>query len=367
MNKAFSIYLDLVRFAAACLVYLYHSNQRLLVQDILPASNFGHSSVIVFFVLSGFVIAYITDTREKQFATYTASRLSRVYSVALPAVLLTIALDAMGRQLYPALYGYPFDQFLLRGTASLLMANEVWFVSITSFSNVPYWSIGYEMWYYVAFGLVMFLPRRVGWIAAALLALVLGPKVVLLAPIWMLGVLLYRWKRLQSLPESTGWLLLAGSYLGIAAFHVFKIPDQLAAFLKGVIGEKWHMQLTFSDHFLSDYILGVLVFLNFAAMRGVSFRLEPVLLGLERPIRFLAGYTLSLYLLHQPLFLFWAAVIQGDPWGYAYWWQTTAMVALSVLAVGYVTENKRHLLKRWLERLLLPVNTILRQRHASPH
>ena len=50
----------------------------------------------------------------------------------------------------------------MRGAASLLLLNEVWFVSITSFSNVPYWSICYEMWYYVAFGLVMFLPRRIG-------------------------------------------------------------------------------------------------------------------------------------------------------------------------------------------------------------
>jgi len=366
MNRTFSIYLDLVRFAAACLVYLYHSNQRPLVQEILPASNFGHSSVIVFFVLSGFVIAYITDTREREFATYAASRLSRVYSVALPAVLLTIALDAIGRQLYPAMYGYPFDNFLLRSAASLLMANEVWFVSITSFSNVPYWSICYEMWYYVAFGAFVFLPRRAGWMALALLALILGPKVALLAPIWVLGVILYRWQRLQALREPTAWLLLLGSCAGIVAFHQVNVTDLVAGFFKSLIGEKWHAQFTFSKFFLSDYLLGLLVFLNFAAMRRVSARLAPVLLRLERPIRFLAGYTLSLYLLHQPLFLFWAAVIHGDPSGYGYWWQTTAMVALSVLAVGYVTENKRHLLKKWLEQMLVRLNATLLQRHASP-
>ena len=88
-------YLDLVRFVAACLVYLYHSNQRWLIADILPASNYGHSSVIVFFVLSGFVIAYITDTREKQFPIYSASRISRIYSVAFPAIFLTILLDSI--------------------------------------------------------------------------------------------------------------------------------------------------------------------------------------------------------------------------------------------------------------------------------
>lgn len=364
MNKPFSIYLDLVRFTAACLVYLYHSNQRWLIEEILPASNYGHSSVIVFFVLSGFVIAYITDTREKRLATYAASRISRVYSVALPAVLLTVALDAIGRHLNPGPYGYPFDNFLLRGVASLSMLNEVWFVSITSFSNVPYWSICYEMWYYVAFGLIMFLPRRAGLIALAALALALGPKIVLLAPIWVLGVILYRWQRLQSLPESVAWLLLVGSLAGILAFHQINVTEQVAIYFKDLIGEKWHAQFTFSKNFPSDYLLGVLVFLNFAGMRKVSARLGPLLLAVERPIRFLAGYTLSLYLLHQPLFLFWGAVIHGDPSGIAYWWLTMGMVTASILAIGYVTENRRHLLKRWIEQRLLSIETKVHQRYA---
>lgn len=364
MNKPFSIYLDLVRFTAACLVYLYHTNQRWLIADILPASNYGHSSVIVFFVLSGFVIAYITDTREKQFATYTSSRLARIYSVALPTVLLTIALDAIGRQLYPAPYDYPFDQFLLRGVASLLLLNEVWFVSITSFSNVPYWSICYEMWYYVAFGLVMFLPRRVGLIAVVLLAIVLGPKVTLLAPIWMLGVLLYRWKKLHTLPQSVAWFFLVGSCIGIVMFHQVNLTELVANYFKGLIGEKWHEQFTFSKFFLSDYLLGILVFINFAAMRTVSGSVAPLLLALQRPIRFLAGFTLSLYLLHQPLFLFWGAVIHGDPTGTAYWWGTTLLVALSVLGIGLITEARRHLLKQWLENWLRRFETVVRQKYA---
>lgn len=364
MNKPFSIYLDLVRFTAACLVYLYHSNQRWLTESILPASNFGHSSVIVFFVLSGFVIAYITDTREKTFATYAASRISRVYSVAFPAVFLTIALDAVGRQLYPVAYGYPFDNFLVRGAASLLLLNEVWFVSITSFSNVPYWSICYEIWYYVAFGMVMFLPRRVGLISLALLALALGPKVILLAPIWGVGVLLYRWKRLATISESMGWLLAIGSVIGIVAFHQTQFTDLVATVIKRLIGEKWHTELTFSKFFLSDYLLGVLVFLNFAGIRRVSERLASVLVPLERPIRFLAGYTLSLYLLHQPLFLFWGSVIHGDASGYAYWWLTTGLVAVSVFAVGTVTENRRYLLKRWLEQQLLRLQSMVPERYV---
>lgn len=364
MSKAFSLYLDLVRFVAACLVYLYHSNQRWLVKDVLPASEYGHSSVIVFFVLSGFVIAYITDTREKQFASYAASRLSRIYSVAIPAIVLTIALDAVGRQLYLAPYAYPFDNFLLRGVASVFLLNEVWFVSITNFSNVPYWSICYEMWYYVAFGMFMFLPRRTGVIAVALLSLALGPKVVLLAPIWMLGVLLYHWKRLHALPVGTAWILLAASCIGIVGFHSASVTDQVASYVKGQVGERLYAQFTFSKFFLTDYLLGVLVFLNFTAMRTISNKVAPVLLALERQIRFLASFTLSLYLLHQPLFLFWGAVVHGNPAGHTYWWTTTALVATSVLGVGAVTEARRHVLKKWIEKLLMRLEIMIRRRYV---
>jgi peptidoglycan/LPS O-acetylase OafA/YrhL len=72
----------------------------------------------------------------------------------------------------------------------------------------------------------------------------------------------------------------------------------------------------------------------------------------ERPVRFLAGYTFTLYLLHQPLFLFWGAVIKGDPSGLGYWWLMTGATVASVGLVGYFTENKRHLLKAWLTRQL---------------
>ena len=118
-----------------------------------------------------------------------------------------------------------------------------------------------------------------------------------------------------------------------------------------LVGPKWHAEFTFTKFFLSDYLLTLLVFANFVGMRRVSFRFEPLLLLIERPVRFLAGYTFTLYLLHQPLFLFWAAVIRGDPKGYGYWLLTTVMVALSVGLVGYFTESKRHLLKRWLEHI----------------
>ena len=116
----------MVRFVAAFLVYVYHSNQRFLSTELLPASHYGHSSVIVFFVLSGFVIAYVCATRETNLNEYAASRISRVFSVTVPAILLTLGLDALGRMASPEVYaGYPFDQLLVRSLSSLFLLNEL--------------------------------------------------------------------------------------------------------------------------------------------------------------------------------------------------------------------------------------------------
>lgn len=368
LPKPFSIYLDLVRFVAAVLVYLYHSNQRWLVKPILPLSDYGHSSVIVFFVLSGYVIAYVAHTKERDWASYTASRLSRLYSVAVPAVALTLLLDWGGRQLLPEVNNYPFDAFLPRIVGSLLMANEVWFVSITSFSNVPYWSICYESWYYVAFGLLVFVPlRRALWLCA-LLALLLGPKIVMLAPIWAMGTLLYHWRRLAEIPEALGWLMALGGAAAIALFLHLGIEHAAGAWFERLLGTAQYTEFTFSRFFLADYLLGALVTLHFAGMRRIAHHLAAPLLAVERQVRKLAAYTFTLYLLHQPLFLFWGSVINSDNSensGYANWARTTVLVAISVVAVGALTENQRHRLTASIRQGLLALAAGWRRRRGA--
>jgi peptidoglycan/LPS O-acetylase OafA/YrhL len=352
VNRPFSVYLDLVRFVAALLVYLWHSNQRFLSTALLPASDYGHSSVIVFFVLSGFVIAFITDTREATPSEYFASRIARVFSVAVPAIALTLALDSVGRLLYPAIYDYPFDQFVVRVLGSLLMLNEVWLISITSFSNVPYWSLCYEWWYYVTFAMVTFLPGRRGLVAAAVTMLVIGPKVILLAPVWWAGVLLYRWRWLLGLSVPTSWALAAISFLGIVIFHRLDMMSLAESWLRTWIGVDLVHSLTFSKRVLADYMLGILVFMNFAGVRNIVAAKGKWLLAVAAPVRFLANFTFTLYLMHQPFFLFWAAWVRGDPDTPWYWASVTALTMGSVVIVGFVTESQRFTLRARLLALL---------------
>ena len=361
MNPAFSLYLDIVRFAAACLVYLTHSNQRWLVSDVVPASVFAHSAVVVFFVLSGFVIAYVTATKDRDWIAYTSSRLSRIYSVALPALLLTLVLDAIGRQLLSSVYHFPFDYFAVRLLASAFMLNEWWFVSITTFSNAPYWSITFGLWSCAAFGLLTFVRGRAEWAWGLGLLLVMGPKIILLAPLWWLGVYLYHSPTFRGLSVASAWLLFLLSFISIILFQAFELSTYFSEMLRGYVGGALHRELTFSNFFLGDYILSPLVFLNFAGARRLLQSASATPMILARLIWWTASSTFILYLVHQPVLTFWGAVLRGDPSGWNYWVVTTLLTAVTVVLISLATEAQRFRMRNSFSGALTTASVWLRR------
>ena len=354
MKKEYSIYLDLVRFSAAMLVFLHHLDRK----DIVPSgqailSGHGHTAVMLFFVLSGYVIAYVTDTREKAFATYAANRCSRIYSVALPAVLLTPLLDMVGRYMAPDLYAgsAPFDLWGVRILSSLLFTNEMWFFSIMSFSNLPYWSLNYEVWYYALFAAVHFLDGRRRIITCAVIMLLMGPKMLLLAPVWWIGVWAYRNQWGQKMSEASGWLLFTGSLVLMSLFLHFELEENLRQWLRDTIGIERTKLLVSSQFFLSHYLLAIIVVMNFLGMRAIAHRFGWLLLRAERPIRFTANYTFTLYLFHLPLIWFFAALFQDELTGMAYYYAIMASVLVAVWLIGHITEDGKEAYRGVFNRL----------------
>lgn len=311
MNRSFSIYLDLTRFLAALVVFIVHANYPMFTGG-LPLlwrlQYFGNDAVMVFFVLSGFVIAYVASQKEKTIPDYVASRLARLYSVGLPALVLTAVLDTLGSHLSPADYdGWWFtaNYSILRFMVNLFFANELWFLSIRAFSNGPYWSLGYEFWYYVLFAAAFFLRGRIRIAAVAALCLVIGPKILLLFPIWLLGVWVYHRIRTRPVEPTGGWILFLGSMVLYALFRQLDGPDRLLALTAQGLGDAFVLkQLGWSKMFLSSYIAGLLVALNFMGAAALAPQLGRLLLPIEKPIRYLAGFTFPLYLFHYPLLQF---------------------------------------------------------------
>ncbi|HMM76593.1 MAG TPA: acyltransferase [Gammaproteobacteria bacterium] len=346
MNRATSIYLDLVRFLAAVVVLLTHlAYKRFTGGLIIEWRTYGNDAVMVFFVLSGYVIAHTVATRDREFGPYLLNRCARLYSVALPAIALTVVLDHLGRLIDQALYaGFWFQGSdpIGRVLHALTFTNELWFHSVRLFTNGPYWSLGYEFWYYMIFAACVFLrggKRTLG--VAALLALV-GPKILLLFPIWLLGVAVYRLNTRRSVGERWGWVLFLGSIVAYAAFRAFGLRDALLYFTYDWLGKGFVVdELRWSDEFLSAYVIGILVACNFIGVQAVASRLAPLLTRFERPIRNWAGYTFSIYLFHYPVLQFLAAVLPIEP---REAWSGVLLFALTIAVcrlLGDYTEKRK--------------------------
>ena len=119
MRRETSIYLNAVRFFAALVVFLGHTSGRRFTDGFLWAfGEYMDVAVIIFFVLSGYVIAYVTDNRERTLDDYAINRVARILSVAIPALILTFVLDTIGRSFHPEAYsaawGYSSDQIWLQ-------------------------------------------------------------------------------------------------------------------------------------------------------------------------------------------------------------------------------------------------------------
>jgi peptidoglycan/LPS O-acetylase OafA/YrhL len=357
MNRSFSLYLDVVRFGAAVAVLLSHANMREIIATNLFPLSLGHNAVVVFFVLSGYVIAYVTDTRENTWHTYSISRLARVYSVALPAIVLVPLLDAAGQAIGTALYdagNTTHDYGLVRVVTSALFVNELWFVSIMPFSNSPYWSLSYEVCYYVLFAVSQF---ESGWRRVVLLVvacLIMGPKILLLLPIWMVGVMLYRMRDRFVISEFNGWLLISASLIGAVIYYELGLYDLLSNATVRMVGTHWAKLLHFSQHFLADYVFTAVVAANFLGVRAIARGRGGVPDPVARWIKRLSAYTFALYLFHLPLILFFATVVNGNPSSSYFYIGVVLLSFTTAMLIGTGTEAFKDRLRHWLENEVAP-------------
>jgi peptidoglycan/LPS O-acetylase OafA/YrhL len=155
LKKGFSLYLDLVRVSAALAVVLYHASFEENGGDWFHFGTIGPDSVTVFFVLSGLIISYVVDTKENNPQLYISSRLARLWSVLIPALALTYLINLVGVRINPVPHWIVPNGSAWLLLPSVLFVNELWFNSVTPLSDIPVWSIGFEFWYYVFFGVLV--------------------------------------------------------------------------------------------------------------------------------------------------------------------------------------------------------------------
>ena len=306
MTRGFSTYLNLLRFAAAMIVLLSHfayarysGGGFLWVREL----NLGSDAVILFFVLSGYVIAYTAERKDHALGRFLFNRATRIYTVALPALVLGFACDRLGAALAPEVYddwwynALPLWELLLRG---LSFSNEWYLWPQRLGSNGPYWSLSYEVIYYALFAAAFYLrgAARAGLIALG--AGLAGLNILLLMPAWLCGVALYR-------RVSRGARPPRGAALGYALLpalaYVLALAMGIPEILKGLTYLRLpffaHAGLRFSDEFLWNGLIGLLVTVHLFGMSGLLT--GGALARFEAPVAWAAGGSFSIYLMHYPL------------------------------------------------------------------
>jgi peptidoglycan/LPS O-acetylase OafA/YrhL len=342
LSPAFSLYLDLVRFAAAAAVFLDHLSSYPFStgreghrHGLALVGSYGPSAVVVFFVLSGFVIAYVTDTREQTAKAYMASRVSRLYSVILPALLLTFAFDSAGQWLRPEFYEIQKVMWrppsLVSYGASLALVTEYQvfhFGGIVPGSNSPYWSLSFEATYYLLAGLLLFAPRRFSIPLTLIVLALAGRTITAMAPLWALGFWLYHARRalVPRLPAAPyAW--------GGSAVLILALPFLIGRLHWNNLGVMFPWgRGPFNRDLLLDYALAAAFAVNMVAAQRMLADGGPILERLARPLRWLGGLTFPLYAIHYPLLCFFAAI---SPWDRASP-LSVAFVAAAVLTIVVV-------------------------------
>jgi peptidoglycan/LPS O-acetylase OafA/YrhL len=310
MTRGFSTYLDGARAAAAILVLLSHMGYgRFTGGDlqIIRDFNLGSDAVVIFFVLSGFVIAYAADQRDAGFGGFAFNRMTRLWSVAIPALALTLAADALGSHLAPADY----DGWWHHKAPSWLTAPMAlgFFSEWTGFgfrigTNGPWWSLSYEAAYYILFAIFTYMTGARRVMLLVLAVLLIGVKPMLLLPSWLLGVAVYRLLKQADAPTNRlRWQLLAALPVVLyALLQSISAPLILELWGKVTFGPvMWGLR--FSDEPLWNLLIGALFALHLYAVGRLMADANAERRLISNTVKWLAGASFSIYLVHYPLLM----------------------------------------------------------------
>jgi peptidoglycan/LPS O-acetylase OafA/YrhL len=161
ISKEQSIVLDLVRGVSAQIVLIGHLISFYGFQaryGIPTIQNFG---VVVFFILSGFLITQTTLLKglDYGFKNFFIDRFSRIYYTFIPALFLVLLIDLVLKyyfNTYSSNYQFNLPTFISNG----FMLQSFPLTNIGPFGSArPFWTVAIEWWIYLFFGIIYFFNR----------------------------------------------------------------------------------------------------------------------------------------------------------------------------------------------------------------
>jgi peptidoglycan/LPS O-acetylase OafA/YrhL len=315
-----SLLLDLVRFSAALMVAFGHLTQHYFSNGWRDSTGHAVEAVGVFFVLSGFVIRYVSRLKYGTIGEYCIDRVSRIYSVLLPAIGFTLVVYWIAMRINPGYYlpnwGLFSNRLLARLALNLSLTSQLWSRTVNFLCNGPLWSISYEGVYYAIYGCAFYLRGAWRWITVLGLIALGGAHIALLFPLWLLGCVVYEiYVRLTL--RGTGWRTHL-SFAALAAAGVLlwrPVVAMIFGWKNGMTGLLLLHHLRPPNlHWMLDYYrVGIpaafLMLWLLVAVHGLRVEAQS---RWVRSIRTLAEGTFPLYVIHFPLYVLVASVIPYD-------------------------------------------------------
>ena len=307
-------WLDLIRGLAALAVFIGHlriicfkdteiSALNVLGKGTFFLTGFGHISVILFFVLSGFLI--IKSIHESVLVGkwntwfYAENRLSRLWVVLIPCLILGLLFDKLGLKYFPDSlfysneWKYFFHQDLeSKLSLSIFLGNAFFVQKIlvpTLGSNGALWSLANEFWYYIIFPLFYFaVVKLYGKVLRVILLLIgiallffVGYQISINFPIWLMGGLAYL------IIKHVNEAQLKKTYL----FILF-----LALFLGTIVAIRFKIQPLFFNYYSAGFTFALVIpfFINIDMNNKI----------LKAFSTFSSNISYTLYLAHLPFIYF---------------------------------------------------------------
>lgn len=146
--------LDAARAVAACYVLLHHTvNAWMAPRDPIVPMRFGQEAVLVFFLLSGFVIFANERDRALQPRGYYLRRARKIYPPLLLAIALSTAV-ALAQGAFDVLFNPRQLLVTLLGLQDITRLKPG-VIADPYMLNDPLWSLSYEILFYLIFPLVL--------------------------------------------------------------------------------------------------------------------------------------------------------------------------------------------------------------------
>jgi peptidoglycan/LPS O-acetylase OafA/YrhL len=369
-HGAASVHLDALRGIAAVGVCANHLRDLLLADypqvshhnPVMAAfylvTGLGHQWVMIFFVLSGYLVGGSVlrafSMNRWSWRSYLLSRLTRLYVVLIPALLLGGALDLAGIHLFglSGIYGGHVGSHELSFDIpahlrlSILLGNYVFLqgILVTTFgTNGPLWSLANEFWYYLAFPLLaIILVRgtsillRIGALISLIFMLFfIGHAIALAGLIWLMGVLIHFLPPLRiehALPRRL--LILAAAGACVATLAWCKVHSNPA----------------------SDYLLGAVVTALIYVILCCSR--TPAPRAYRWTAQTLSHSSYTLYLVHLPFVVFviaWVGHIRLQPTASQLLLMLAIFAAALIYAqiVWFLFEKRTDTLREWIKPFVL--------------